>query len=305
MYHRISDSYPDPWKLNVSESNFQEHLELFNKNYHVLPLKKFNELRNIGRLPQRALAITFDDGYADNVAIASPLLRKAEIPATFYICTGTLGQVSGMWWDTLAQIVFGRNTMSDSEKLDHAREVNNSFFNITMNGVNGNFDTTDKSIRNIDQIKIKDIYMQIWKEIQKIQLEQYSKQMNFEAVNTYPMMQDSDVKSLSEHNLFEIGAHTQNHVQLSAHNTEIQEIEIQENVQYLKELTGRNVRSLSYPFGAYNSSTLAVAKQAGFDVACTTVPEVATRIDDALLLPRITVYNDSAKSLQAKIDRYF
>jgi len=76
MYHRISDSHQDPWNLNVSETNFQDHLVLFNKSYNVLPLKEFSKLRRDGCLPERALAITFDDGYADNVLLAAPVCRR-------------------------------------------------------------------------------------------------------------------------------------------------------------------------------------------------------------------------------------
>ena len=106
MYHRISNNYPDPWNLNVSEENFRSHLNLFNKHYNVLPLIEFDKLRRVGKLPQRALTITFDDGYADNVSLAAPLMLEAEIPAMFYICTGTLGEASGMWWDILAEVVY-------------------------------------------------------------------------------------------------------------------------------------------------------------------------------------------------------
>ena len=128
MYHRISNSYPDPWSLNVSEENFRSHLNLFNKHYNVLPLIEFNELRRVGKLPQRALAITFDDGYADNVSLAAPLMLEAEIPAMFYICTGTLGEVSGMWWDILAEIVYGGHDLPIDKKLQYEKKVRNTFF---------------------------------------------------------------------------------------------------------------------------------------------------------------------------------
>ena len=50
-------------------------------------------------------SVTFDDGYTDNLTTASPILRRAGIPATFFICTGCLGDVRGFWWDRVATAI--------------------------------------------------------------------------------------------------------------------------------------------------------------------------------------------------------
>ena len=312
MYHRISNSYPDPWNLNVSEENFRSHLDLFNQRYNVLPLIEFNELRRAGKLPQRALAITFDDGYEDNVSLAAPLMLEAEIPAMFYICTGTLEAVSGMWWDILAEIVYGGHGLSIDKKLQYENHVRNTFFSMFPSEYEVNFHTSKTSMKDENPPSTKMLYMLLWEMLlplpvdkQKQQLDLFSREIALVESSRYPMMHENDVKSLSEHTLFEIGAHTQYHVQLSAHNMEYQKKEIQGNVRQLEDLTGQRIFSMSYPFGSYNHNTLQIAKQAGFDVACTTAPEVATRIDDSLLLPRITVYDIPAQSLQTEIERYF
>ena len=57
-----------------------------------------------GRLPPRALAITFDDGYADNRTVAAPLLERHGLPCTFFVATGFLDG-GRMWNDTLIETV--------------------------------------------------------------------------------------------------------------------------------------------------------------------------------------------------------
>ena len=54
-------------------------------------------------MPARAVCVTFDDGYYDNLAVAGPLLEEARVPATVFLATGFLG-ASCFWWDRLARV---------------------------------------------------------------------------------------------------------------------------------------------------------------------------------------------------------
>ena len=57
------------------------------------------------RLPEQAVAVTFDDGYADNLEIAAPILAKHRIPATLFIATGLVDAHGPPWWDQLASLL--------------------------------------------------------------------------------------------------------------------------------------------------------------------------------------------------------
>lgn len=50
-----------------------------------------------GCLDRRAVALTFDDGYIDNLTSAKPLLEAARVPATVFLTTGRLGATEPFW----------------------------------------------------------------------------------------------------------------------------------------------------------------------------------------------------------------
>ena len=105
-YHRISQTsgnVGDVYKDNVSAENFAEQLEVLSKFTHPLSLSNLVQHLQAGSLPPKSVALTFDDGYADNLYVARPLLEKYEIPATIFICTGYAG--GEFWWDELDRLI--------------------------------------------------------------------------------------------------------------------------------------------------------------------------------------------------------
>ena len=88
MYHRVADDKNDPHLLCVSPENFRKHLEILKQKKNIIPLSKILD-KNI---PKNSVAITFDDGYADNLHTALPILKELSAPATIFIATGLLGQ---------------------------------------------------------------------------------------------------------------------------------------------------------------------------------------------------------------------
>src|SRR5262249_26946033 len=70
-----------------------------------LPLTKFVSAFVAGTLPADAIAVTFDDGYADNLLAGKPLLAAADIPATVFLTTGCLDCREEFWGDELARLV--------------------------------------------------------------------------------------------------------------------------------------------------------------------------------------------------------
>jgi len=59
------------------------------------------------RLPERSAVLTFDDGYANNLSLAAPILEKLGLPATVFLATDYVGQGGLFWWDELAVLLAG------------------------------------------------------------------------------------------------------------------------------------------------------------------------------------------------------
>jgi peptidoglycan/xylan/chitin deacetylase (PgdA/CDA1 family) len=58
-----------------------------------------------GQAPPDAVAVTFDDGYADNLRHALPALQRAGVPATVFVATGHVASGAGFWWDTVLRLL--------------------------------------------------------------------------------------------------------------------------------------------------------------------------------------------------------
>jgi len=99
LYHSITDSPADSeWGENtVPKELFDIHLKfLSEQGYAVVSVDEVAEhVRSGAALPDRAVAITFDDGYADNYRNAFPILKKYGFVATIFITVGKLRDISG------------------------------------------------------------------------------------------------------------------------------------------------------------------------------------------------------------------
>ena len=104
IFHRV---HPVPDSLYPDEPDarrFTEILDWAANWFNVLPLPEAVERLRSGSLPDRAAAITFDDGYADNCVVALPILRQHGMHATFFVATAFMNG-GRMWNDTVIEAV--------------------------------------------------------------------------------------------------------------------------------------------------------------------------------------------------------
>ena len=93
-YHRVAHQEHDPEQLAVSPEHFREQLGFLRSNF---PILRFDEP---WMYPERiSFVLTFDDGYADNLTTALPILREFECPATFFVTAGAVGADREFPWD--------------------------------------------------------------------------------------------------------------------------------------------------------------------------------------------------------------
>jgi peptidoglycan/xylan/chitin deacetylase (PgdA/CDA1 family) len=100
--HRVSNAWRD--ELTYPVEAFREMCLYWRDAFEVVPLAELR--RRAPRVEEAAsgrpyLAITFDDGYADNAEVAAPILHQMELPAVFFVVTGALGRQPRWPWDPM------------------------------------------------------------------------------------------------------------------------------------------------------------------------------------------------------------
>jgi peptidoglycan/xylan/chitin deacetylase (PgdA/CDA1 family) len=96
-FHRV-DAAPDPRGLSIDPATFERYCRFFRRHFHVIPLRELIAKLERGELPNRHLAITFDDGYRDNFDAAA-VLERLGLPATFFVVSQWIGSDVVPWWD--------------------------------------------------------------------------------------------------------------------------------------------------------------------------------------------------------------
>src|SRR2546423_5357995 len=117
MYHRIVELPLDPFALAVTPQHFAEHLEVLRKYSHPISLSEMARLLKDGQRPRRAVIVTFDDGYTDNLYNAKPLLERFDVPGTVFITTGQIGSEREFFWDELQRLLLQPGTLPETLKL--------------------------------------------------------------------------------------------------------------------------------------------------------------------------------------------
>ena len=273
LYHRISDDPIDAWDLCVSVQNFEQQLLWLKTNCRVLSLEELVFDWSRKRLTPNSIPITFDDGYLDNYTLASHLLEKYEIPAVFFVTN----ERKVLWWDEL-ETCFLKN------------EILPERFHFTINSILIDYSLLGETVLTKELFsklstwkaftkpttKRAGLLMQVWKQLRFMTYEEQQKalmQIREWCSARLPapdIMNETQIKNLSEQNLFEIGGHTKTHPAMSSLSVEKQKEEMLENKIYLEQIIGEKVRYFSYPYGDYNEETINIASELGFDAAFTT-----------------------------------
>lgn len=84
-YHRVADVDPTPW--TISRADFSAHLDYLQAHFELISLSEVHQRLCRGWNDRPAVAITFDDGYAENMDFALPLLVERQIPCLYYVST--------------------------------------------------------------------------------------------------------------------------------------------------------------------------------------------------------------------------
>ena len=281
LYHRVADLPTDPQWLCVSPRRFAEHLEILRRHWSPLALDRLVQSVGDGTASGDAVAVTFDDGYHDNLDHAKPLLEQHGVPATVFVTTGYLGGTREYWWDELERLILIPPALPrrlvlwlGGHRLVHELGPAVERGSDTPSPAWTILDTTRRSRR-------QELYASLHRALLGLSDDQRRRVLddlrtwaglNGAARATHRALTPDEVIRLVDGGLIDVGAHTVTHPVLSRWPAAMQRAEIAESKQHLERIVGRPVASFAYPFGTradYTRGTVGLVKHAGFARACT------------------------------------
>ena len=279
IYHRVHPR-PDPmFPGEVDAGRFSEQMGMLARYCRPLPLAEAVAGLKAGRLPPRAVCVTFDDGYADNATQALPILVRHGVPATFFVAPGFLDG-GRMWNDSIIETVrrapagplalqeFGLDTVmlaDDATRGEAAGRI------------------------------LKAIKHRPFEERQRL-VSRFCDRVGRRLPDDL-MMTSSQVREMANAGM-EIGAHTMTHPILRTLPDESARSEIARSRQALEGIVGQPVRLFAYPNGRpgedYTRRDRDVVESLGFDAALSTTWGAASRDSDLYQLPRFTPWDQAS-----------
>lgn len=293
MYHRIAEDPIDHWGLAVSSPHFGEQLEVLRRTRRPFPLADFVRNLAAGTLPPNAVALTFDDGYVDNLVAGKPHLSAADVPATVFLATGFLNRPGEFWWDELSRLFLA------GDGPQH--------FELTVRGKALPVDLTASVAAREDgtilaaQLKTRQFALTpIWEAMRRFNEDERGSLMaqirsvlmdRDNTVQRGRSMTRDEVRTLASDGLVTIGAHTVTHPLLSALKNDACRSEVVNSKSDCEAVIGAPVTSFAYPYGDFDDKAREAVSAAGFAFACSTRRVPATKASDLLALPRMQVCN--------------
>ncbi len=123
MFHRVLPAEDRRWatadpEYTVSEQFFRDCLRFFRKHYNVIGISDFAKAGERGApLPPCALLITFDDGWADTLQVAAPLLREAGLPALVFVATDPVESREEIWWQDMLAFAASNGRLGEVARI--------------------------------------------------------------------------------------------------------------------------------------------------------------------------------------------
>lgn len=295
-YHRVvADSYPpDQFQvmgsLAVTADRFEQQLAYLADSYECIHLGEvLHNLRLLQSGPPK-VALTFDDGYLDNLQHALPLLEKFQVPATIFVTTGFIESNRCPWWYALEQIAAAASMLS-----------------LSWNGNDYELSTGTHKEKCHAVYQLHALFKSLSIEDQNACIDRLCEGIGDHTLMAPEMLSWEQVAQLAAHPLITIGAHTVNHPVLANEEEEVMRYEIARSKHVLEERLERSVGLFAYPYGRETDAgprEYRAAAEAGFDAAFTTICRQVAHADAgrAMALPRMHIdYTDTLAEAAWKI----
>jgi peptidoglycan/xylan/chitin deacetylase (PgdA/CDA1 family) len=260
VYHSVDHATGDPRRELVPPHGaelFRAQIRHLRRTYRVVHASEVVQAAAARRRGQRfPVAITFDDDLPSHRRLATPILEREGVSATFFLCAGSLHEPFSYWWERL-QVVHDRGLKIPVPSQGVAQDEIRS---IAM------------AIETLDPPERARVAGQL-----------------LEAAGPDPDdagMREADVRALAEAG-FEIGFHTLRHDPLPQLDDASLTRALRDGRDRLEGIARRPLTTIAYPHGKTDQRVAAAARDAGFQAGFTTRATAVTPQDDPLLIGRL------------------
>jgi peptidoglycan/xylan/chitin deacetylase (PgdA/CDA1 family) len=300
MYHRITNETFDPWQLAVPPDSFAEQLSWLARRRTVLRLAEFADLHRHGKLPRDAVALTFDDGYACTAETAVPLLEQFQLPATIFIAADLIRNNAPFWWDEIQEIVLDHD--------ENSLELAGTVISIGERNENDWHWKSDPQMQTPRQRAFYALWLRLrtlpYQECEEAMAQLRSVQGHSEQKRAHRLMTPAQAQSIRSKRI-EFGSHAITHSSLPSLPLAEKAREIRESINACAAVTGSRPSSLAYPFGDFDAECEAVARDSGFECACTAEPRPVRHSDSVFALPRVQARDWTERQLPIALNQLY
>lgn len=249
--------------LQIQPRLFTRHLEALARVYRPIPLREAVEGFLAGRgWPERGLAVTFDDGYTNNLQIAAPILRRLGIPATFFVTAGFVEGRARPWWYDLREAIAAA---AATELLLPGEAA---------------LDLRTEEARCVCCRGLEWAWASLPEEDRARRLaEVYAATATPERPLRYPFMNRGEAQQLARLG-FDLEPHGDSHCSMRGESAERVKHEVRRSAAFTRELTGRAPCCLAWPHG-HIPATRALAESALAEGGVSAAVSTATGYNDA------------------------
>ncbi len=266
------------------------HLPIFERlmtfvasRYRAVPLSHIVDwLDGATTLPDRAVAITFDDGYRNVLTDAAPVLSRLGLPATLFVATDFVFRHEMLWTDRLVSALY----LSREPRL--AIDTPHGALDLPLRTDSEKIAADRRLLAFCKALPDRDRVAALNRIVDALGVDE-AKLATAWAGHT-PVAPE-ELEQLASYGV-DVGSHTCSHAIVSRMSEAQMATELAESKRLIESATGRECAHFSYPNGGpadYNASTRRCVVDAGYRSAVTTIKTAVTSSQDRFEIPRCTL----------------
>jgi len=281
LYHSVPRRTEQSGKYAFDGAAFERQIAHLKKHFDFIRPQDYFKCRPLSA--RKAVLVTFDDGFQNNLTVVAPVLRKYKVPAIFFTCSRYAVNGNILWFSYL-----------------NALRYHFTYKGFTFRG---EYFDMGPDARSASVSRLRDMllalrphsaamYTAIENELPRVETF-IGKQ---ELADWYAGMTQEQLAELASDELFSVQSHTVDHPLLTRCEPAEMKRQLSENKNFLERVCGKTVTDISYPVGDYDQTIIDECIRQGFKTGYAVIPKIGKY--PAFEIPRAGIYQ-SAQEIAA------